>query len=112
MLDRKEILDRISQLMEEKNISSYKLKQETDVSVTINQWRKNPAREKYRVPSLRSIEKICEYFDISLSEFFAFEHAEQISTQIRELSEKIGKLKDSQIAVIEQLVKEFEAQKE
>ncbi len=112
MLERKEILNRISQLMEEKGVSSYKLKQNADVSTTINQWRKNPTREKNRVPSLRSIEKICEFFDISLSYFFAFEHAEQISTRTRELSAEIENLKDSQIAVIEKIVKEFKTNNE
>lgn len=107
MLDRKEILNRISELMEEKGVSQYKLKENTDVSTTISQWRKNPTREKNRVPSLRSIDKICDFFDISLSYFFAFDANEQRSARVRDLSSEIETLSDRQIGIIEAEVQEF-----
>lgn len=107
MIDRKQILNRISQLMEEKGISDYKLKQNTDVSTTISQWRKNPTREKNRIPSLRSIDKICEFFDISLSYFFAFDHNTQRDIRTQELAADIEELTDDQISIIEKLVKEL-----
>lgn len=37
MLDKADILRRISLLMKEKSVSSYKLNQNTDVTTTINQ---------------------------------------------------------------------------
>ncbi len=107
MLDRKEVLIRIEQLMEEKGISNYKLKENTDVSTTISQWRKNPTREKNRIPSLRSIEKICEFFDISLSYFFAFGYNEQRSVRVKELIGDIESLSDEQIKILEYTVKQF-----
>lgn len=107
MLDRKEILNRISVLMEEKGISTYKLKESTDVSTTISQWRKNPTREKNRIPSLRSIEKICEFFDISLSYFFAFDPTEQNEIRVTELTKNIAKLDSEQIKIVEDVVREF-----
>lgn len=111
MLERKVILNRISQLMQEKGISNYQLKQNADVSTTIIQWRKNPTREKNRIPSLRSIEKICDFFNISLAYFFAFDNDEQFNTRTRELSAKLNKLNIHQIAILEEIVKEFSSEK-
>lgn len=107
MLERKEILQRISELMEEKGVSNYALKKNADVSTTINQWRKNPTREKNRIPSLRSIEKICDFFDISLSYFFAFNEDEQRNVKIRDISLKMESLSSAQLEIIENTVKEF-----
>lgn len=107
MLERKEILRRISELMEEKGVSNYALKENTDVSTTISQWRKNPAREKNRIPSLRSIEKICEFFDISLAYFFAFSDNEQRSVRINDISKEMELLSAQQLEIIENTVKEF-----
>ncbi len=112
MLDRKMILKRINELMEQKGISSYKLKQNTDVSTTIAQWRKNPTKEKNRIPSLRSIEKICEFFDISLSYFFTFDTYEQWTTRVCDLSNAINTLNEQQLKIIEDTVKEFQKTQE
>ena len=72
-MDKKIILNRIDELMKEKGITNYQLKEEAEISNTIYQWRKNATRDKTRVPSLRSIEKICDYFGVSLAYFFTFD---------------------------------------
>ena len=72
-MDKKLILMRIEQLMTEKGITKYQLRENAEISSTIYQWKKNATRDKFRVPSLRSIEKICDYLDVSLSYFFAFD---------------------------------------
>ncbi len=107
MLEKKEIVNRINQLLEEKGISNKKLKQNPEVATTVIQWRKNPTREKNRVPSLRCIEKLCNYLGVSMSYFFAFDRQKQKSVRARELSAKIEELSDNQIAIIEEIVKEF-----
>lgn len=45
-MDKKIIIQRIDELMEEKRISKYALKENTEISSTIYQWRKNTARER------------------------------------------------------------------
>lgn len=52
-MDKKIIIQRIDELMEEKRISKYALKENTEISSTIYQWRKNTARDATRTPSLR-----------------------------------------------------------
>ncbi|MFQ9737543.1 MAG: helix-turn-helix domain-containing protein [Christensenellaceae bacterium] len=68
-MDKKIIIQRIDELMEEKRISKYALKENTEISSTIYQWRKNTARDATRTPSLRSIERVCEFLGVSLSYF-------------------------------------------
>ncbi len=71
MIDRKEILNRISQLMEEKGVSDYKLKQNADVSTTINQWRKNPTREKIE---FRRYALLIKYANFLTYHYHTFSH--------------------------------------
>lgn len=106
-MDKKIILARIDELMREKGISNYQLKENADISSTIYQWRKNASREKERVPSLRSIEKICDYFGVSLSYFFAMDKSAQRNIKIDELYELMQSLDDEQINVLELLIKQF-----
>lgn len=106
-MDKKLILFRIEQLMNEKGITKYKLKENADISSTIYQWKKNAARDKERVPSLRSIEKICEYLDVSLSYFFAFDKSEQRNMKYEEIMDLISNLNDEQLEIIRALLKQL-----
>ena len=65
-MDKKKVIARIEQLRIEKGISVYQLKENADISSTIYQWKKNATRDRNRTPSLRSIEKICDYLGVSL----------------------------------------------
>lgn len=78
-----------------------------DISSTIYQWKKNATRDRNRTPSLRSIEKICDYLGVSLSYFFAFDEDTQTDVKNKELTEAIKKLNKDQIHVLELLIKEF-----
>ena len=71
-MDKKVIVARIEELMLEKGISVYQLKENAEISTTIYQWKKNAKRDETRTPSLRSIEKICDYLGVSLAYFFSF----------------------------------------
>ena len=76
-MDKKKVIARIEQLRIEKGISVYQLKENADISSTIYQWKKNATRDRNRTPSLRSIERICDYLGVSLSYFFAFDEDTQ-----------------------------------
>mgnify|MGYP000102495549 FL=1 len=106
-MDKERILKRIDQLMLEKGISKYQLKENADISSTIYQWRKNATRDKDRIPSLRSIEKICNYLGVSLSYFFAFDQAEQKEANQREVIELLQNLTNEQMVILKQLLRQF-----
>lgn len=106
-MDKKKVIARIEQLRIEKGISLYQLKENADISSTIYQWKKNATRDRNRTPSLRSIEKICDYLGVSLSYFFAFDEDTQTDVKNKELTEAIKKLNKEQIHVLELLIKEF-----
>ena len=106
-MDKKIILMRIDQLMQEKGISKYELKENADISSTIYQWRKNATRDKDRVPSLRSIQKICEYLGVSLSLFFAFDKESQRNVRNREIIDMLENITDEQAKILEELIKQF-----
>ena len=91
-MDKKKVIARIEQLRIEKGISVYQLKENADISSTIYQWKKNATRDRNRTPSLRSIEKICDYLGVSLSYFFAFDEDTQTDVKNKELTEAIKKL--------------------
>lgn len=76
------VLDRIVQLRLERNWSEYQLAQESGITQsTISTWyRKNT------IPTIPSIEKICNAFNITLSEFFIEDSSKAVEltdTQIR-----------------------------
>ena len=106
-MDKKKVIARIEQLRIEKGISVYQLKENADISSTIYQWKKNATRDRNRTPSLRSIEKICDYLGVSLSYFFAFDEDTQTDVKNKELTEAIKKLNKDQIHVLELLIKEL-----
>lgn len=106
-MDKKIIVARIEELMKERGKTNYELKENSDISTTIYQWKKNATRDKERVPSLRSIEKICDYLEVSLSYFFAFDKDTQRKVRNKELFESIENLNNEQKKVIEMLIKQF-----
>lgn len=97
--------------MLEKGISAYELKENAKTSSAIYQWRKNTARDTDRTPSLRSIEKICDFFGVTLSNFFVFDEKEQRTVKNRSIKFVIDNLTDEQIKIIELLLNEFKANK-
>lgn len=106
-MDKSIILARIDELMKEKGITNYQLKENAEVSSTIYQWRKNATRDKDRTPSLRSIEKICNFFDVSLAYFFAFDLEERRNIANEELYNSICGLNSAQFNLISSIIKQF-----
>lgn len=78
-MDRERVMARVEQLLKEKHMSMNALMKETEISTTMYQWKKNASRDATRSPSLKSIEKICQFFGISLSYFFAENESEENS---------------------------------
>ena len=103
-MDKKIILKRIDELMKEKGITNYQLKENADISSTIYQWRKNAKRDEARTPSLRSIEKICDYFGVSLSYFFSFNEEQQKDIKDKELYKRICRLSHDQVNILNDLI--------
>lgn len=107
MMDKKKIVARIDELMREKHITSYELRENAEIFTTVYQWRKNAQRDKERVPSLRSIEKICDYLGVSLAYFFSFEHDDQTDVQNSELYRAIVSLTDGQKNAVCEIIEQF-----
>lgn len=103
-MDKKIILKRIDELMKEKGITNYQLKENADISSTIYQWRKNAKRDEARTPSLRSIEKICVYFGVSLSYFLSFNEEQQKDIKDKELYKRICRLSYDQVNILNDLI--------
>lgn len=106
-MDKKLIVERIEQLMVEKGITKYQLKENVDISTTIYQWKKNTTRDKDRMPSLRSIEKICNYLGVSLSYFFAFDDESQLKIKQEEILKSMQGLSHEQVILLEQIIFNF-----
>ena len=106
-MDKKVIIARIEELMLEKGISKYQLKENAEISSTIYQWKKNAKRDATRTPSLKSLEKICNYFGVSLSYFFAFTDKEKCSSKILEIKDALNVLNLEQLIIVQSIVDEF-----
>ena len=103
-MDSNQVIFKIEQLLKERHLSYNALKENTNISTTIYQWKKNDKRNETRTPSLKSIEKICEFFGISLSYFFADTDKEKLEVRQLELLEKIEKLNQNEIDAVMTLV--------
>lgn len=103
-MDKKIIVKRIDELIEEKHITNYQLKENAEISSTIYQWRRNAKRDATRTPSLRSIEKVCNFLGVSLAYFFAFNKTEQLDIKRNELLDKIALLTTEEMDLVEALI--------
>lgn len=86
-MDNKQVMARIEELLKEKHLTLNALKENTSISTTVYQWKKNAKRDATRTPSLRSIEKICAFFKISLS-YSRLECKRRITRQDKRNTEK------------------------
>ena len=90
-----DVIKRISDLTEERGWSTYKLAQKSGLS-------------RNTVPSLSTLETLCDAFGITLSQFFA-EDASSIplTPAQKEMFDKWANLTPSQKEIIEKLIQEF-----
>lgn len=106
-MDRERVMARVEQLLKEKHMSMNALMKETEISTTMYQWKKNASRDATRLPSLKSIEKICQFFGISLSYFFAENESEENEVKTRELIAMLSRLNKAQLDVLTDFLREF-----
>lgn len=88
-----DVLERILYYRNQKKWSEYQLAEKSGLTQsTISSWyRKN------MLPSISSLEKICNAFEITLSEFFAFEEDNFALTDVqKKLLTEINRLTDKQ----------------
>lgn len=97
-----DILDRIKQLLDERDWSMYKLSKASGVaqSTLSNMFNRN------NVPSIRTLEDICNGFGITLSQFFAT-GSEPVSLDAEQIVilRKWATLRDEQKKALLELIK-------
>lgn len=103
-MDKSTINKRIDELLEEKHISLYKLKENAEISTTIYQWKKNTKREATRLPSLRSLERVCNFLGISLAYFFSFDKNMQNEIQHQEFMKLAETLTTEEIEALTTII--------
>lgn len=99
-----DVIKRINALMDERGWSPYRLAQKSGLSTSTiaNIYRRNT------VPSLATIEILCQAFGISLSQFFAEDTTfVPLTNEQKTLFDKWANLTPSQKKLIEGLISEF-----
>lgn len=98
-IDEKFINDRIAQLRNQKNVSA------RDMSLSIGQSKNyiNIIENGKSLPSLHGLVLICEYFNITLKEFFDTDN--KSPNDIKELNEAIKNLDGNSIKHLTEFVK-------
>lgn len=99
-----DVIKRINALMDERGWSPYRLAQKSGLSTSTiaNIYRRNT------VPSLTTIEILCQAFGISLSQFFAEDTTfVPLTNEQKTLFDKWANLTPSQKKLIEGLISEF-----
>lgn len=92
-MEKVNILNRIEELRKEKNWTRNELAQNAGLSSgMIYQWYNSP-----RIPSLKTVEELCQALDISLSFFFADNQSEKITAKQNKLMQVARKLSEKQI---------------
>ncbi len=96
------ILERILQLRGERDWTEYRLSVEADIAqTTISSW-----FQKNVNPSVASLEKICNAYGITLSQFFAFDNnIVDLTDKQRLLLDNWNKLPEHQQDIILELLK-------
>ena len=88
-----DVLERIAYYREQKGWTEYQLAEESGLTQsTISSWYR-----KKIVPSIPSLEKVCDAFGITLSQFFATgDEGFSLTSQQKEMVRALGHLTDEQ----------------
>lgn len=99
-----DVIERIDSLMKERNWTDYKLSVESGLSTsTIAN-----IHRRHTIPSIPTLEAICNAFGITLSQFFNESSSSvQLSKEQQELFHTWISLTDSQKKIINELIREF-----
>ena len=87
------VLERILQLRNERKWSEYRLSEESGIAqTTVSSWFK-----KDICPTVPSLESVCKAFNITMSQFFAFDNVPvTLTDKQRDLLDNWNKLPDEQ----------------
>ena len=96
-----DVLKKIDELRKEKGWSIYKLAEESNLtqSTLANMFRRKS------IPSLKTLEQICDAFGISLSEFFSEKN--NIDYETAKVMDNFKNLKDRDKEIIKTLITEM-----
>ena len=93
MLSENYIITRIEQLCKRKNISRYRLSQESGIA----QSSISTLLNRKSVPTIQTLEKICEGLDITLAQFFAGDDEfPDLTAEQKQLLDNWNKMDDHQ----------------
>ena len=93
MLPENYIITRIEQLCKRKNISRYRLSQESGIA----QSSISTLLNRKSVPTIQTLEKICEGLDITLAQFFAGDDEfPDLTSEQKQLLDNWNKMDDYQ----------------
>lgn len=82
------VLDKITMLQNERNWTAYRLSQESGIpQTTISSWYKNGT-----TPSIPTLERICDAFHITMSQFFSDGEPVEITMEQRNLLQVYARL--------------------
>ncbi len=88
-----DVLEKITFYREQKNWTEYQLAEKSGLTQsTISSWYR-----KKIIPSIQSLEKVCDAFGITLSQFFATENEGfSLTSRQKEMVRALGHLTDEQ----------------
>ena len=101
-----QILDRITQLRMQKNISEKKLSRDIGKTATyLSSMNKNKS-----MPSLRTLISICDYFGVSLNDFFDFTNNPS-PIKINEIKNELLKFSENELETLLRFLQEINKNK-
>ena len=99
-----DVMNRLERLMKERNWTAYRLAKETGLSASTisNMFRRNT------IPSIPTLETICEAFGITLAQFFAEDwNMVELTAEQKAFFDRWVDLTPRQKELLEQLICEF-----
>ncbi|MCL2630049.1 MAG: helix-turn-helix transcriptional regulator [Firmicutes bacterium] len=98
---------KIDKLRAERGMSLYKLAQESGIyPQTLHKW-----FGKDVIPSLPAVEKVCEVFQMTLSDFFAEDNTIELTKEKQELYDSWCALSSSEKEAVRAIVRSFRQKK-
>lgn len=99
-----DVLLRLAELQKQRGWSDYRIAKEAGLSpnTVSNIYRRN------NVPSLTTLDALCNAFGITMSQFFADDAVIEVTPEIKELVERWSALTAEQKAVIWQILRTYE----
>lgn len=99
-----DVLLRLTELQKQRGWSDYRIAKEAGLSpnTVSNIYRRN------NVPSLTTLEALCDAFGITMSQFFADDAVIEVTPEIKELVDRWSALTEKQKAAIWQILRTYE----